>query len=166
MGKHIILIMLISVSSCVQRQSSVTERGKVDTIYADTHHLADRTYFKGKHPVIKISGTDNSFVDFEVGKADTVSIVVSNFRKYQTEIRNEKQISLNRIAENLYLITPHKSPFYLEVWQNYDSGKVVLKRFDIEGRSYVSSYNGWRIVGKSDFEAKSSNFQDSLRGEY
>lgn len=116
MHKHRTTILtFFLISSCTQYQSSITERGKVDTIYADTHHLADRTYFKGKHPVMKISGTDNSFVDFEVGKADTVSIVVSNFRKYQTEIRNEKQISLNKIAKNLYLITPHKSPFYLEV---------------------------------------------------
>ncbi len=84
---------------------------------------------------------------FKIGRTDTIRLTVKNFSNYETELRNETNVLTQDLGLNKYLITPTDSNFRFEIWQNYDSGKVILTRFDQNQQANYSNYDGWRTVG-------------------
>ncbi len=151
----IYLLFIFIVFSCSNEQNnSVQSIEKLDTIYGNSHYAKDRSSFKHRIPIIKITSPDASYIDFKIGQPDTVVVEVSNFNNHTTEIRNQANVSIEVLDKNLYLFTPSDSIMYIEVWQYYDSGKVVLTVFETDGSSSTSPFSGWRIVGKTDLNAK------------
>ena len=149
-----IILLFILTLSCSSEKSADNGTNETDTIYADTHYLKNRDYYKSRRPIIKVARVDDSYVDFKIGRTDTVRIEVSNFRQYDTEVRNTKNVILSQVEKDLYLVTLQDSIFGMEIWQNYDPGKVILKRFDRNEQAHYSNYVDWRIVGKVEFQTE------------
>ena len=125
----------------------------LDTVYAGIGYLKNPWYLKSKIPRIKITKPNGAYIEFKIGRPGTVLVKVSNFDAYTVEIRNENKVSIKQLNKNLYLFTPLDSTMFIEVWQNYDAGKVILKQFDQYGKTHISQYTGWHIVGRANLEA-------------
>jgi hypothetical protein len=127
---------------------------ELDTVYADIHYVKNREVVDGKLPIISISNKRNESVNLKIGQTDTIELEVLNFGNYETELRNSKNLEIESIGQNQYLLTPTDSSTYFEVWQDYDSGRVILTRFDKNQQPHYSNYNGWTAVGKLNLKAE------------
>ena len=119
-----------------------------DTLY--NFHVHDSTKL-----VIRMSGVDHeSSPDFHKGLQSLCFVTTSRLKKYPISITgNDVLIEKVDSIEGLFRFTPLDTVFLIQVWQNYDSNRVVFKTRE-KDKIKIEPLVGQTKIGTNSFHAK------------
>ena len=150
--KYFIVPFLLIVFSCKQNSrdtSSSTQVFEFDTLYLTAEQVKTEEDYE-KSLVIVIN-TVPPETQLEVGKTDTMTVKIHRMENYPALIKNMVNCRLVRLDSSWFTITPDSINCSFEVWQDYDSGRVISRMKTPYGDSTRVTYKmleGEHIVGK------------------
>ncbi len=144
-----LLISLFSCNKTVQETGSENPLVELDTVFYTDRYVQTEEDQK-KNPVILINTVppDEQLI---IGKTDTMTIKIHRMENYPAVIKNTINCKLTRLDNEYFSFTPDSVNCSFEVWQDYDSGKVISQlktSFEDSIRVTYKMLEGEHIVGK------------------
>ena len=145
------VLIFIAIVSCNQNTeaTNTNQLPGYDTLYSvspELKHLEDIS----KRLVIHIN-TVPPEKQLVVGVTDTISITIKRMEGYPIIIKKSINCELNQLENDLFTFKPAGVNCSFEVWQDYDSGNVILNRKTLLNDSLSVKYtaiNGTYVVGR------------------
>ena len=133
----------------MQETSNENQQVELDTVFYTDRNVQTEEDRK-KNPVIVINTVppDQQLI---IGKTDTMTIKIHRMENYPAVIKNTINCKLIRLDNEYFSFTPDSANCSFEVWQDYNSGKVISQlktSFEDSIRVTYKMLEGEHIVGK------------------